>query len=302
MKLISEILNCRQFIPFNHPLVIGDSSLFITEDGSYAILLNIDYDIQLLSDVINIMRPDDTIQLYRILVRGKETWYLCISIHIDYKPDLFSLKSIIKSSFSGYTEKIEDQTRSAIKKLSEIPGKAENIMESLPVKILSGLGGTHGCVGSVRNLHRIDESGHFGCVDQLMICYRVIVPSLYQRKKMLYTYAERSVKMHRQKYHCRNEHVDTAEVVISDEVNLLVKYYYTTCNFYVWSSSENRTHMLLKKLRSVAQKRDLIVGVSSVNNKLEFQSLYPGNASYGYDYDAVTEKFADMSIKIIGSL
>lgn len=303
MNLISETLNCRKLLPDYHPIMIDDSSMFITEDGSYSILLNIDYDIRPLSDVISMLNPNDTIQVYRILVKGKETWYLCISFHIDYKPDLFSLKNIFKSNFAGYIQNIEEQTKVAINKIVRIPGKAENIMESLPVRILGGLGGIHGCTGSMRNLHSINRSGHFDCVDQLMFCYRVIVPSDHQRKMMLITYAERSVKMHRQKYHDYTAHVDTADRIITDgSFDYLGKIYFSTCNFYVWSNSETKTVDMLKKLRSAAQETDIITGVSSVNKKLEYQSLYPGNAAYGYDYDAVTKKFASLSINVIGSL
>lgn len=70
----------------------------------------------------------------------------------------------------------------------------------------------------------------------------------------------------------------------------------------MWSNSDSKTIDLLKKLRKAAQEIDLIIGVSNVNKKVEFQSLYPGNASYGYDYDVVTKNFANMTIDVIGRL
>ena len=240
---------------------------------------------------------------YRLLVRGKGTWYLCFSVYIDYKSEMFSIFNFLKSNFSKFPQYVEDQTEIAIRKISDVPGKPEFVSDSLPVKILNGLGGSYGCVGSIRNLHHIDIDGNFGNVDQIMLCYRIVVPSLKQRKNMLATYAERLIKVHRHNNKGFSTHVDTVDLTSSDnEVSYLGKIFFSTCNFYVWSNSDSKTIDLLKKLRKAAQEIDLIIGVSNVNKKVEFQSLYPGNASYGYDYDVVTKNFANMTIDVIGRL
>lgn len=301
MKLISETLNSSSFLAAYHPLMV-DSSMFITEDGSYSILLNIDYDLKLLTDILNLLQPNDSVQLYRILVKGKETWYLCLTVYIDYKSEQFSFRNIFKSSLSKYPKIVEDQTKIAVRKLSAISGKSEIVFESLPVKILNGLGGSNGCVGSIRNLHHVKRVGNLSSMDQIMLCYRVVVPSVQQRKMMLTTYADRSVKMHRQKYGNLAAHVDTVDLTSVDAVDYLGNILFSTCNFYVWSNSDAKTVDLLKDLRIAAQEIDLIIGVSNVNKRIEFGSLYPGNASYGYDYDVVSKMFADMTIDVIGRL
>ncbi|NLD99036.1 MAG: hypothetical protein GX640_04115 [Fibrobacter sp.] len=297
----NEIIDIKKSAISFNPL-LTENGLFITRDGSLSVLLKIDFSIKNLSSLLKTLRQGDSAQIYRICVHGSEQWYLCVTAKIDYDFKKLQLRKVLFNSYNNYLNLIQKKTLAAEEILGKYDGDCEldNPCNSLLVKILRGLGGANSITGVIRNVHNLNKSAELkNEMDQFLLCYKVFLPEIAQRRKMVELYTDRAAKM----VNIGEESVAQVDTVaVNTDMNYLGPIFFTSCNWFLWNNSIERLHGSLNKLVSLCDRSELVTGISEVNKIDEYRSLFPGMTATGYDYDVVTKKYLDITLNLIGTM
>jgi len=115
-------INPSELFPF-HAESSVDSPFYVCNDGSLVVFFEFSQlDFQRVHNVLGVLSPSSKLQLYKLKAHGKERYFGCVKLWVDYSPVKLRFAETLKYIFCGgsrFVDAINESTQKIVNSINE---------------------------------------------------------------------------------------------------------------------------------------------------------------------------------------